>query len=158
MENLVTFPGDSPEWRSGRASCALFLHAGLFGGLGGIRVERDNECRPANRGGTGCSGRLDMPEGVTPPILAPPTSLMGEVRLAALQSDVMPLPEVQNYAETIVRRRLLAVPGIAQVTLVGGGERQYQVWLKPDRLAVHGITVSDVADALRENNANIPQA
>lgn len=99
---------------------------------------------------------LDMPEGVTPPILAPPTSLMGEVRLAALQSDVMPLPEVQNYAETIVRRRLLAVPGIAQVTLVGGGERQYQVWLKPDRLAVHGITVSDVADALRENNANIP--
>ncbi|HOH31043.1 MAG TPA: efflux RND transporter permease subunit, partial [Candidatus Hydrogenedentes bacterium] len=98
----------------------------------------------------------DMPEGVTPPILAPPTSLMGEIQLAALQSDVLPLAEVQNYAETVLRRRLLAVPGVAQVTLVGGGDRQYQVWLKPERLAAHGITVSEVADAIRENNANIP--
>lgn len=98
----------------------------------------------------------EMPEGVTPPILAPPTSLMGEIRLAALQSDSIPLPEVQNYAETVLRRRLLAVPGIAQITLVGGGDRQYQVWLKPERLAAHGITVSDVAEAIRENNANIP--
>ncbi len=98
----------------------------------------------------------EMPEGVMPPILAPPTSLMGEIQLAALQSDSLPLAEVQNYAETVLRRRLLAVPGVAQVTLVGGGDRQYQVWLKPERLAAHGVTVSEVAEAIRENNANIP--
>ncbi len=97
----------------------------------------------------------EMPEGVSSPMLAPPTSLMGEIQLVALQSDTLPLEELQNYADTVLRRRLLAVPGIAQVNTVGSGNRQYQLWLKPERLASHGITVSEVADALRENNANI---
>lgn len=98
----------------------------------------------------------DLPEGVSPPILAPPTSLMGEIQLAALQSDVRPLSDVQNYAETVLKRRLLAVPGIAQVTTVGSGDRQYQVWMKPGRLAAYSITAGEVAEALSVNNANVP--
>ncbi|MGI6139452.1 MAG: efflux RND transporter permease subunit [Candidatus Hydrogenedentales bacterium] len=99
---------------------------------------------------------VDMPDGVMPPILAPPTSLMGEIQLIALQSETLPLLELRNYTETVLSRRLLAVPGIAQVTVVGGGERQYQVWLKPERLAAHGITVAEVAEVLNEVNANTP--
>ena len=98
----------------------------------------------------------EMPDGVEPPILAPPTSLMGEIQLVALQSETLPLAEVQNYAETVLRRRLLAVPGIAQVTTVGSGDRQYQVWLKPDRLAAYQLTASDVATALHDNNVSTP--
>ena len=98
----------------------------------------------------------EMPEGVAPPILAPPTSLMGEIQLVALQSETLPLAEVQNYAETVLRRRLLAVPGIAQITTVGSGDRQYQVWLKPERLAAHQLTASDVSTALQENNVSTP--
>ena len=98
----------------------------------------------------------DLPEGVSPPILAPPTSLMGEIQLAALQSDVRPLSDVQNYVETVLKRRLLAVPGIAQVTTVGSGDRQYQVWLKPEHLAAYSITAGEVAEALSMNNANVP--
>lgn len=98
----------------------------------------------------------EMPEGVSAPVLAPPTSLMGEIQLVALQSDTLPLMDVQNYAETVLRRRLLAVPGIAQITLVGTGERQYQARLKPDRLAAFGITAAEVAEALQTSNMNIP--
>lgn len=98
----------------------------------------------------------EMPEGVSPPVLAPPTSLMGEIRLAALQSASHSPMELQDYADKVLRRRLLAVPGIAQVTTVGGGNRQYQVRLKPGRLAAHGLTVSGIADTLRENNGNVP--
>jgi CzcA family heavy metal efflux pump len=157
VENLVTFPletalNGAPGVRRVRSSS-----------MPGFSVvwtefEWDEEMNTARQIVTErvALATADMPEGVTPPVLAPPTSLMGEIQLAALQSDTLPLPEVRNYAETVMRRRLLAVPGIAQVTLVGGGDRQYQVWLKPERLAAHGITVSDVAEALRDANANIP--
>lgn len=98
----------------------------------------------------------ELPEGIMPPILAPPTSLMGEIQIAALHADNRSMTDLQNYAEIVLARRLLAVPGVAQVTVVGSGDRQYQVALKPERLTARDVTVAEVAEALASNNMNIP--
>lgn len=98
----------------------------------------------------------ELPPDVPKPVLAPPTSLLGEIQLVALQSDIHSLEDLHNYADTILRRRLLAVPGIAQVTLVGSGSRQYQVWLDPTQLSAFNVTVSDVVTTLQYQNANTP--
>src|SRR5690606_30073974 len=64
--------------------------------------------------------------------------------------------ELRRVAERDVRRRLLAVTGIAQVVAIGGRERQYQVLLDPARLGRYGLTPLEVADALRRGSTNAP--
>ena len=96
-----------------------------------------------------------LPEGVTP-IMAPITSIMGEIMLLGVRSvnDSTPPLEVRSLAEWVIRPRLLSLGGIAQVTVMGGGLKQYQVITSPERLAQYDITLSDLAEALEEGNIN----
>jgi CzcA family heavy metal efflux pump len=97
----------------------------------------------------------ELPPEVARPVLAPITSIMGEVMFVALASDRhLPL-ELRTAADTVVRRRLLAVPGVSQVTTIGGGRKQFQVRLSPDRLLAHGLSVQQVANALAAGNENV---
>ncbi len=83
--------------------------------------------------------------------ITPVTSLTGEIMLVALSSPegkVSPL-ELRAFAEFDLRNTILAVPGVAQVTAIGGELPQYQVDVRQDRLALHGLTVSDVVEAAR---------
>ncbi|MCC7492072.1 MAG: efflux RND transporter permease subunit [Fimbriimonadaceae bacterium] len=66
-------------------------------------------------------------------------------------AELMALRAVQDW---IVRRQLLRVPGVAEVNAFGGHVRQYQVWLDPQRLLAHDLTIGDVLEALERNNAN----
>jgi CzcA family heavy metal efflux pump len=95
-----------------------------------------------------------LPDTVEPPVLAPISSIMGEILFFALDSDRHEMLDVRATADTIVRRRLLSVPGVAQVTTIGGAERQYQVLVKPERLEEYRVTVKDLEHALREANRN----
>lgn len=90
----------------------------------------------------------DLPPGVDPPALAPVSSIMGEILFVALRSDRHDALALRTIAETQVRRRLLAVPGVSQVVATGGGERQFQVVVSPERLAAWGLTLDDVENAL----------
>ena len=99
--------------------------------------------------------RGSLPPEVPPPILAPVTSIMGEIMFIALTSDRHGPMELKTTADWVLRRRLLAIPGVAEVISTGGDTKQYQVVLKPARLAAYGIAVDEVIEALRASNENI---
>ena len=95
-----------------------------------------------------------LPDEVEAPALAPLSSIMGEIMFVALESsDHTPL-ELRTTADTLVRRRLLATPGVSQVTVIGGERRQVEVLVDPERLADYGIAFDTVEDALRQTNRN----
>lgn len=95
-----------------------------------------------------------LPPNVEPPFLAPVSSIMGEVLFVDLESDRHSPLELRTVAETVVRRRLLAVPGVSQVIATGGEQKQYEVVLDPARLALHQVTLEEVEDALTAANRN----
>ncbi len=95
-----------------------------------------------------------LPEGIDQPFLAPVTSIMGEILFLGLTSDGGDETALRTIAESVVRRRLLAVPGVAQVTVLGGSRKQYQVLLSPEALLAHSASVGEVADAIRAENEN----
>lgn len=83
--------------------------------------------------------------------ITPVTSITGEIMLMALSSpsgEVSPL-ELRSFAEFDLRNKLLAVPGVAQVVAIGGELPQYQVHVKPDMLALYGLTIEEVVEAAR---------
>ncbi|HET7695081.1 MAG TPA: efflux RND transporter permease subunit [Vicinamibacterales bacterium] len=95
-----------------------------------------------------------LPPDVEPPFLAPVSSIMGEVLFIDLESDRHSSLELRTAAETVVRRRLLAVPGVSQVIATGGEQKQYEVVLDPARLAVQQVTLQEVERALVAANQN----
>lgn len=96
----------------------------------------------------------DLPPQVDRPTLAPVSSIMGEILFVALRSDRHDPLELRTIAEARVRRRLLAVPGVSQVVVTGGGERQFQVIVSPDRLAAADVSIDEVEEALRRASRN----
>ncbi len=99
--------------------------------------------------------REQLPPGIVPQ-MGPISSIMGEILLIALPADpdkVSPM-QVREYADWVVRPRLLTLPGIAQVTPMGGEVRQFRVELRPERLQGLGIGSSQIEAALRDFGAN----
>ncbi len=97
----------------------------------------------------------DLPAQADPPVMAPASSIMGEIQFLGLVAPESDPLELRAVAETQVRRRLLAVPGVSQVSVLGGGEKQYQVVLDPERLRLSNLGVDDVAAALAGANRNV---
>src|SRR6266513_6170245 len=95
-----------------------------------------------------------LPPEVEPPFLAPVSSIMGEIMFVALESDRHSPLDVRTVADTVLRRRLLAVPGVSQVIATGGGQKQYQVLVDPVELREYNVTLGEVETALRQANRN----
>jgi CzcA family heavy metal efflux pump len=95
-----------------------------------------------------------LPPELDPPVLAPISSIMGEILFVGLSSDDVSPRELRTIADWEVRRRLLAVPGVAQVIPIGGGVQQFQVQVRPPDLARHGVTLDDVVAAVGATNEN----
>ena len=95
-----------------------------------------------------------FPDDVDPPVLAPLSSIMGEIMFIALESAAHTPLELRTAAETLVRRRVLATPGVAQVTVIGGERRQFEVLVDPERLADYGVSLSAVEAALQQASRN----
>lgn len=91
-----------------------------------------------------------LPDDLPPPVMTPASSVMGEIMFVALRSQAHSPMELKSTADWTVRRRLLAVPGIAEVMTIGGDERQVQLLLDPIRMSARGIGTNDVVDAMSQ--------
>ncbi len=94
-----------------------------------------------------------LPEDLPSPVLAPITSIMGEIMVLGLTSETVPEMELRTAADWIVRKRLLAISGVAQVIPHGGQVKQYQVLLDPERMAAYQVTLHEVMEATERSNA-----
>ena len=95
-----------------------------------------------------------LPPQVERPVLAPISSIMGEILFFALSSDSVDPLTMRTVADTTVRRRLLAVSGVSQVTPIGGAERQFQVVAHPDALRANSVTLIELLEAVRGASEN----
>ena len=91
-----------------------------------------------------------LPEDLPPPVMTPASSVMGEIMFAALRSNTHSPTELKSTADWVVRRRLLAVPGIAEVMTIGGDERQVQLLLDPVRMSARGVGTNDVVESMSQ--------
>ena len=84
-----------------------------------------------------------LPEGITP-VLAPQSSVMGEILFVGLQSDSTSMMDLRTMAEWIVKPAVLATGGVSQVTIIGGDLKQYQIIADPVRMNTYGVTMDDI--------------
>ena len=154
MESLVTFP---LETALNGAGGVRRVRSATAVGVAVVWVEFDwgEDIYQARQVVT---ERLNLAQGSLPPetvvILAPISSIMGEIMFVALESDRHSPLELHTIAYTTVRRRLLAVPGVSQVIPTGGAEKQYQVLLSAAKLRAHDLSLHEVEEALAESNRN----
>jgi CzcA family heavy metal efflux pump len=92
--------------------------------------------------------RVELPAQAERPELGPISSIMGEITFIALTSDTVSALELRRIAETVVRRNLLAIPGVSQVVPLGGEVRQLQVTVRPSALAERRVALRDVLEAV----------
>jgi len=90
-----------------------------------------------------------LPQGVQPPVMTPLTSSTSRVLVIGLISPIRSLMELRTAADWTVRPRLLAVPGVASVTVFGGDRRSIQIQVIPDELVRYDLGLNDVLTAAR---------
>ncbi|MCK5330408.1 MAG: efflux RND transporter permease subunit, partial [Candidatus Marinimicrobia bacterium] len=95
-----------------------------------------------------------IPAGVDQPILAPVTSIMGEIMLVGLTSDSTTAMDLRTIADYTLRRRILAVPGVSQVLVYGGETKQYQVQIDPWHLKNYDLSLNQILLAVARTNVN----
>jgi HME family heavy-metal exporter len=96
-----------------------------------------------------------LPAGLTPH-LAPISSIMGQVMLVGITSHenkTDPI-ELRTITDWVIRQRLLTIPGVAQVTTMGGGRKQFQVLADPDAMLKYGVTLDEIERAVASSNNN----
>ncbi len=100
--------------------------------------------------------RSQIPQGVKEPEILPVSSPLGWTVKYAFTSDTTPNMEVWRIVNWQVKNRLLAIPGVSNVVIFGGDERQYQVLVNPNQLKAFNVTLEDVTKAAKAANNNAP--
>jgi CzcA family heavy metal efflux pump len=95
-----------------------------------------------------------LPEGVGNPTLAPQSSIMGEIMLIAVTGDSTNLMDIRTIADWNLRPRLLSTPGVANVVVIGGEYKQYQVQANPQLMKHYGVTLDELLKASQSSNQN----
>jgi CzcA family heavy metal efflux pump len=95
-----------------------------------------------------------LPKSIEAPILAPQTSIMGEIMLVSLTSDSLSLFDLRTMADKEVRQRLLSVTGVAQVVVMGGFSKQYQILADPYKMKYHDVSLEELSKVAENTNSN----
>jgi len=157
VESLVTRPIESaingtPGLASLRSASAVGISSvkAVFGW--------DTDVYRARQLVTERLGRVQsiLPKGVGQPEILPVSSPLGWTVKYAFTSENTSLMEVSRLAGWDIKNRLLAVPGVSNVFIYGGDERQYQVLIDPNKLKAFNVTVNEVVNAAKNANVNVP--
>ncbi len=95
-----------------------------------------------------------LPQGVGNPTMAPQSSIMGEIMLISLTADSTSQMDLRTISDWTIRPRLLATGGVAQVVVIGGEYRQYQILASPQKLNQYNITLTELLHAAKQSNGN----
>ncbi len=95
-----------------------------------------------------------LPENVGKPTLGPQSSILGEMMIIGLTADSTSLLDLRTIADWTIRPRLLSTGGVAQVAVIGGDIKEYQILLDPARMKHYGVTLDEVLVACRNMNRN----
>ncbi|MDZ4753463.1 MAG: efflux RND transporter permease subunit [Phycisphaerae bacterium] len=152
VEQYVTFPLESsvnglPGVRRVRSASAISLSLLWVEFDWGTDIYRARQLVGERM--MGAKGSL--PPGVEP-VMTPISSITGEIMLLAVSSpdETVSDLDLRAYAEFDLRNKLLAIPGVSQVSAIGGELPEYQINVKQDRLALYGLTIQDVVEAARK--------
>lgn len=96
-----------------------------------------------------------LPENVGKPTMGPQSSILGEVLMVGLTADTTSMLDLRTIADWTLRPRLLSVGGVAQVSVLGGDIKEYQVLIDPARMRHYGVTLDEVMTATRNMNQNV---
>lgn len=96
----------------------------------------------------------DLPQNVGRPTMGPQSSILGEMMIIGLTSDTTSLLDVRTMADWTIRPRLLSTGGVAQVAVIGGDIKEYQILLDPARMKHYGIGLDQVLLVCRQMNQN----
>lgn len=86
-----------------------------------------------------------LPTGITP-VLAPQSSIMGEILLIGLQADTTSMMELRTLADWVIKPAILATGGVSQVTNIGGELKQYQILADPQKMDAYGVTLAELEE------------
>ncbi len=95
-----------------------------------------------------------LPTGVGNPTMAPQASIMGEIMLISLTADSTSQMDLRTIADWSLRPRLLATGGVAQVVVIGGEYKQYQILASPQKMGAYGVSLDELLKACEEANGN----
>lgn len=152
VEQYVTFPLESavnglPGVRRVRSASAISLSLVWIEFDWGTDIYRARQLVSERTS----AAKESLPPGVEP-VMTPISSITGEIMLLAISSPDKSVSDLdlRAYAEFDLRNKLLAIPGVSQVSAIGGELPEYQINVKQDRLSLYGLTISDVVEAARK--------
>jgi len=155
VERLVSFPietavNGATDIRRVRSSSAM--------GLSMVWVEFDWNTDIYNARQTVTERLIQvrdkLPSGTQEPVIAPQSSLMGEILIFGMTSESIDSLNLRTIAEWNVRPRLLSVGGVAQVSVTGGELKQYQIYINPDKLKYYNVSLTELIDCGQDANEN----
>lgn len=97
-----------------------------------------------------------LPDGVQPPFMTPISTRLGDIMTFAMTATKTSAMDLRTLADWTVRTRLLSVPGVTQVVVIGGDLKQYQVLVEPAKLRAYDVTLTQVFEAVQGSNINTP--
>ena len=95
-----------------------------------------------------------LPDNVGKPSLGPQSSILGELLIVGLTADSTSMLDLRTMADWTIRPRLLSTGGVAQVAVLGGDIKEYQILIHPERMKHYGVTLAEVMDVTRSMNQN----
>ena len=95
-----------------------------------------------------------LPDNVGKPTLGPQSSILGELLIVGLTVDSTSMLDLRTMADWTIRPRLLSTGGVAQVAVLGGDIKEYQILIHPERMKHYGVTLAEVMDVTRSMNQN----
>ena len=96
----------------------------------------------------------DLPDNIGKPTLGPQSSILGELLIVGLTADSTSMLDLRTLADWTIRPRLLSTGGVAQVAVLGGDIKEYQILLHPSRMKHYGVTLGEVMNVTRGMNTN----